>query len=414
MLEKKSDKGRKSTPALSQFANKPLNLNRSRRDHDRLRPAAHRSRSRSRRRLSHRQTEGCCLQEKGSENKRLHLRLQKRKKQELHLMALLLLTIMLRLHLHLHLHLHSLHHFRPWIRRIRFSHFRVAERAQAWPIIEFLSTFKYNRKKRSWEKSISFRLGGKPQQCSEDEFGRRLGFYTTEQETSGVLAEYRRFPEYSDVAREVFWQSITTGAAPYDPRSSKITLVHKPMLQFLHQFFRTSITHRGKDGSPNVVGVRDLFLFYCLENGMKVHLGSLVAQLFQNLKRNRGAVALYGGGYVTRLVVSYGCMDAYLGAPPSCPYETVLASDFSDLLADRGATNSSSHDGEEEEDAVPTTLEEIQQWKEQTDATLQQYGQTLRGMCDQIEGMSDHIKGMGDQLDRIEEMQREILRAQQH
>ncbi|CAN0902873.1 hypothetical protein LINGRAHAP2_LOCUS22247 [Linum grandiflorum] len=292
--------------------------------------------------------------------------------------------------------------------------FQVAERAQAWPIIEFLSTFKYNRKKRSWEKSISFRLGGKPQQCSEDEFGRRLGFYTTEQETSGVLAEYRRFPEYSDVAREVFWQSITTGAAPYDPRSSKITLVHKPMLQFLHQFFRTSITHRGKDGSPNVVGVRDLFLFYCLENGMKVHLGSLVAQLFQNLKRNRGAVALYGGGYVTRLVVSYGCMDAYLGAPPSCPYETVLASDFSDLLADRGATNSSSHDGEEEEDAVPTTLEEIQQWKEQTDATLQQYGQTLRGMCDQIEGMSDHIKGMGDQLDRIEEMQREILRAQQH
>jgi len=135
-------------------------------------------------------------------------------------------------------------------------------------------------------------------------------------------------------------------------------------VKFLHHFFQHSITHRKPSSSPGVVSVRDLFLFYCLERGIKLHLSDLVLGALLQIQANDITGVVLGGGFATRLVHGYECFDAFGPAPPFVEPRPVLVrivlpiAQITDLLAPTCRV-SNDDSGEEDVEIDPTLLHEL-------------------------------------------------------
>jgi len=157
-------------------------------------------------------------------------------------------------------------------------------------------------------KCIYFRLGGIERSLTLDEFAIDLGFYTAEELASAPPTAIFHNTESTEES-EMFWRAVApSDPAKYDSSASKASMMERPIYRFLQWVFRESITHRLNSGG--VCNARDLFMLRCIEEGRKVHLGSLVAKLFQ-LQRERGMRLLLGGFYVTRLVHRYDVLASY-------------------------------------------------------------------------------------------------------
>ncbi|CAN1140349.1 hypothetical protein LINPERHAP2_LOCUS11812 [Linum perenne] len=191
--------------------------------------------------------------------------------------------------------------------------FHVTEPAYEWPTKELLSTFRMERVNErinsvTTTKCIYFRLGGIERSLTLDEFAIDLGFYTAEELALAPPTAIFRNTE-STAECEIFWRTLApSDPNKYDSSASKASMMERPIYRFLQLVFRESITHRLNSGG--VCNARDLFIMRCIEEGRKVHLGSLVAKLFQ-LQRERATRLLLGGSYVTRLVHRYDVFASY-------------------------------------------------------------------------------------------------------
>ncbi|CAN1126028.1 hypothetical protein LINPERHAP2_LOCUS3194 [Linum perenne] len=191
--------------------------------------------------------------------------------------------------------------------------FQVNEPAYEWPTKELLSTFRIERVNErihsvTTTKCIYFRLGGIERSLTLDEFAIDLDFYTAKELASAPPTAIFHNTE-STAECEMFWHAIApSDPAKYDSSVSKASMMERPIYRFLQLVFRESITQRLTSGG--VCNARDPFMLRCIEEGRKVHLGSLVAKLFQ-LQRERGTRLLLGGSYVTRLVHRYNVLASY-------------------------------------------------------------------------------------------------------
>ncbi|CAN0917978.1 hypothetical protein LINGRAHAP2_LOCUS30603 [Linum grandiflorum] len=162
---------------------------------------------------------------------------------------------------------------------------------------------------------ISFHLGGSRRNCSLDEFGIALGFYT---HTESATANLAIFTGKTSPASETFWGDVapssrtrstkTRRLTKYSSSSSKARRIERPILCFLHGVLRHLITQR--PSCDGVVNVRDLYLLQSLHIGRKTDLAPFTATLLKN-QREKGNKNLYGGAYVTRLIKHFHCQGSF-------------------------------------------------------------------------------------------------------
>ncbi|CAN0847431.1 hypothetical protein LINGRAHAP2_LOCUS4970 [Linum grandiflorum] len=200
---------------------------------------------------------------------------------------------------------------------------------------------------------ITFKLGGYPFHFSINDFGVALGFYTREQLERGELLGLATIDRHRITDQTAFWWEISTSREVYDAGKSRASTMKKLMLRLLHLWARRSINGRRQQNSGTVVNTRDLWLFHCLEKGIKVHLGDLVATLFRRVLEPASSDILLGGAHVTRLVHNLGVFAAFGDPPSSLPgypitVEGLISHGVSDLLDDEcGAGEDTSTDATE-------------------------------------------------------------------
>ena len=200
--------------------------------------------------------------------------------------------------------------------------------AGIWPLVrlddqelphatrEFYSTLKISRYTSTQEAGgIKFRLGGRMFSFSADELAQTMGFYTPEQVANLEVMSLATIDRRPVPNPREFWKDIAWDQTPYSARSSKAKRMKIPRMRLLHLLFRRSITARKQSSSGGVVNTTDLWLFYCLEKEVKVHLGDLLVNLFRHISDQKGVGVLFGGGYIARLVRRLGVMDSF-GADP--------------------------------------------------------------------------------------------------
>ena len=84
-----------------------------------------------------------------------------------------------------------------------------------------------------------------------------------------------------------FWEDIAWDNARYSARSLKAKRIKIPRMRLLHLLFHRAITARKQSSIGGVVNSTDLWLFYCLKNRVKVHVGDLVVGLIRHILEQR-------------------------------------------------------------------------------------------------------------------------------
>ncbi|CAN0913319.1 hypothetical protein LINGRAHAP2_LOCUS27850, partial [Linum grandiflorum] len=257
--------------------------------------------------------------------------------------------------------------------------------------------------------AITFKLGGHPFHFSINDFGVALGIYTKEQLERGQLLGLATIDRHRITDQTAFWWEISTSREVYDASKSRASTMKKPMLRLLHLWARRSINGRRQESSGTVVNTRDLWLFHCLEKGIKVHLGDLVATLFRRVLEPTSSDILLGGAYVTRLVHNLGVFAAFGDPPSSLPgypitVEGLISHGVSDLLdVECGARGDTSTDPTENFprptlDALTATVGNLQMVQGDLQACLQTFArETLQHFEDiwemliMLEQRIDHL-----------------------
>ncbi|CAN1240720.1 hypothetical protein LINGRAPRIM_LOCUS2832 [Linum grandiflorum] len=137
-----------------------------------------------------------------------------------------------------------------------------------------------------------------------------------------------------------FWKTISIHGSTYSARNTKAREMNKPLLRLLHLLFRRSITARKQSSNAGVVNNTYMWIFYCLQEGLKIHLGDLLVGFFRRVLKMNGQV-LFGGSYVARLVrhldgalTGFG-QDSLFQKGFAITTKALAAHEVLDLLTDR-------------------------------------------------------------------------------
>ncbi|CAN1239834.1 hypothetical protein LINGRAPRIM_LOCUS2500 [Linum grandiflorum] len=137
-----------------------------------------------------------------------------------------------------------------------------------------------------------------------------------------------------------FWKTIYIHGSTYLARNTKAREMNMPLLRLLHLLFRRSITARKQSNNAEVVKNTDMWIFYCLHEGLKIRLGDLLVGFFRRVLKMSGQV-LFGGSYVARLVRRLDGALPVFGQDPlfqkgfAVTTRALAAHEVPDLLADR-------------------------------------------------------------------------------
>ncbi|CAN0875937.1 hypothetical protein LINGRAHAP2_LOCUS11003, partial [Linum grandiflorum] len=168
---------------------------------------------------------------------------------------------------------------------------------------EFYSTLRideYTSTRQS--NSIRFELWGKNFFMSADELGQHMGFYTpTHLSRLELLSLATMEKQPIRPSNKEFWKTISIHGSTSSARNTKAREMNRPLLRLLRLLFRRSITARKQSSNAGVVNNTDMWIFYCLQEGLKIHLGDLLVGFFRRVLKMSGQV-LFGGSYVARLV----------------------------------------------------------------------------------------------------------------
>ncbi|CAN1346936.1 hypothetical protein LINPERPRIM_LOCUS40929 [Linum perenne] len=213
------------------------------------------------------------------------------------------------------------------------------------PVKELLSTFALDKKKTSIsEGNVTFRLGNKDYSLSFDQFSMDMGFYTT----SYLVLDYHYFSSdrtiQANVAASKFWRVTAPTGGSYKASRSKANLMEDPIYRYLHLVFRGSITHWVN--STGLLNPKDSYIFQCMRDKKRLHLGQWVAHLFHNITTNKSK-ALMGDDHPSEPLKFYGvtsCLHFGIQDLLALRCEPKLANNTT------GVDQEDSDDNEEDED----------------------------------------------------------------
>lgn len=150
-----------------------------------------------------------------------------------------------------------------------------------------------------------FRLGGELRSCSVDEFGWRLGLYTSEEVDGAFLLRLLHGEtQRSEMRCITFWPTIgdgvytsTTGAAS----------IRDPIVRLVHKCITYSLSAR--HGTTHRITASDLFYLYTIFSAdVYCNIPFWVASYLRTSVGERDIDKVYGGMFVTRLARSYGLL----------------------------------------------------------------------------------------------------------
>ncbi|CAN0919433.1 hypothetical protein LINGRAHAP2_LOCUS31458 [Linum grandiflorum] len=136
-----------------------------------------------------------------------------------------------------------------------------------------------------------------------------------------------------------FRKTISIHDSTYSARNTKAREMNRPLLRLLHLLFRRCITAKKQSSNAGVVNNTDMWIFYCLQVGLKIHLGDLLVGFYRRVLKMSGQV-LFGGSYMARLVRRLDGALTVLGQDPlfqkgfAITTKAVAAHEVPDLLAD--------------------------------------------------------------------------------
>nr|GLL33391.1 uncharacterized protein LOC110928595 [Ipomoea trifida] len=155
---------------------------------------------------------------------------------------------------------------------------------------------------KSWtDKVIQFQAFGKQHQLSINDLAVHMGFYTRQDTRAATFHEL--LDSHTSFSVQEFWSEITDSGSPYQGSVSSHREFSEPEHMVVHHVMSHSFT--GRMGAATLLNTTDILCLYSMTKGLRIHMGVVIAKLFQ-AHTSPKVSGIYLGPYLSCLLRGMG------------------------------------------------------------------------------------------------------------
>nr|GMD12981.1 putative retrotransposon Orf1 [Ipomoea batatas] len=148
---------------------------------------------------------------------------------------------------------------------------------------------------------IQFQAFGKQHQLSINDLAVHMGFYTHQETRAATFHEL--LDSHTSFSVQEFWSEVTDSGSPYQGSVSSHKEFSEPEHMVVHHVMSHSFT--GRMGAATVVNTTDILCLYSMTKGPRIHMGVVIAKLFQ-AHTSPKVSGIYLGPYLSCLLRGMG------------------------------------------------------------------------------------------------------------
>nr|GMC82469.1 putative retrotransposon Orf1 [Ipomoea batatas] len=181
--------------------------------------------------------------------------------------------------------------------------FAIRECTYASVTYEVLATLTVprGRFKSLTDKGIQFQAFGTQHMLSINDLAVHMGFYTRQKTWAATFHEL--LDSHTSFSVQEFWSEITDSGSSYQGSVSSHVEFAKPKYRVVHHVMSHSST--GRMGAATLVNTTDILRLYSMIKGLRIHMGVVIAKLFQ-AHTSPKVSAIYLGPYLSCLLRGMG------------------------------------------------------------------------------------------------------------